>query len=562
MTLPKPVSRAAAERFGIVSGPSPFVNDDRGRASMRPRATIRSEPPRCHAPSPRALPGCPVGGRALLSAVSAARGGRPRGAGARARGAGAALGLASAYPRTSTSCSAPPRPWPDRGRGQRRALPDPGRRPGEPVPSRPDGLLDAVAAGTVEMGYVPATLGLAKDPTFALACALPFGLNARGQSAWWLQGGAGELFGEIFSKHGLVALPAGNTGAQMGGWFRREIKALADLQGLRLRIGGLGGQMLAKLGVVPQVIRGRRSTPPSRARPSTPPSGSAPTTTRSSGSRRSRRPTIIRASGKAARCSTSGSTRTPGTACPGLPRAPPGGRRPGPRRGAGRYDARNPRALRRLVAGGTTAPLPPDVMEAALKASNDLYAEIGRQERRLQARARGDEDLPERGVPLVPGGRIHLRQFHDPPPARGAEPPRRSAPLPGQEKKAARGAARSLGRKHQGGQQDRDAIAFPQCTICSSSRKLQAVRAAALSLLSPPGRMDVVCHQNVAASGGGPEASGARVPGRFASTSSLCLNESFRNTRACLAGAARRVRPVRTDAPPYLSTGFEADGFR
>ncbi len=84
------------------------------------------------------------------------------------------------------------------------------------------------------MGHGPATLGMAKDPTFALATVVPFALNARGAAAWW-QGGAAELFAEVFAKAGLVCLPGGNTGAQMGGWSRREIKSLSDLQGLKFR---------------------------------------------------------------------------------------------------------------------------------------------------------------------------------------------------------------------------------------------------------------------------------------------------------------------------------------
>ncbi|ACA20625.1 TRAP dicarboxylate transporter- DctP subunit [Methylobacterium sp. 4-46] len=125
-----------------------------------------------------------------------------------------------------------------------------------PAPGGEAGLLDAVGAGTVEMGYAAASSDPGRDPVFALATAMPFGLNARQQSAWMLQGGALDLFNEIFARHKLYALPGGNTGAQMGGWFRKEIKSTADLQGLRLRIGGLGAQVLAKLGVVPQSLPG------------------------------------------------------------------------------------------------------------------------------------------------------------------------------------------------------------------------------------------------------------------------------------------------------------------
>ena len=127
--------------------------------------------------------------------------------------------------------------------------------PGEPV--TPDGLLDAVAAGTVEMGHGPATVAAGKDPTLALATALPFGLNARGQNAWWLAGGANDLFAELFAKSGLASLPGGNTGARMGGWYRQaRSRRSADLQGLKIRIAGLGAQVLAKLGAVPQAVPG------------------------------------------------------------------------------------------------------------------------------------------------------------------------------------------------------------------------------------------------------------------------------------------------------------------
>ncbi len=89
-------------------------------------------------------------------------------------------------------------------------------------------------------------------------CVRAFGLNARGQNAWLYQGGGNDLFNEFYKKFNIYGLPCGNTGAQMGGWFRKEIKTVADLQGVKMRIGGIAGQVLAKLGVVPQQIGGRR----------------------------------------------------------------------------------------------------------------------------------------------------------------------------------------------------------------------------------------------------------------------------------------------------------------
>src|SRR5689334_13719220 len=117
-------------------------------------------------------------------------------------------------------------------------------------------VLDAVQNGTVECGHTANYYYFGKDPTFAFAAAIPFGLNARQQNAWMRHGGGLELMREFFREHNCYNFPAGNTGAQMGGWFRKEIKTVADLKGLKFRIGGTGGTVLARLGVVPQQIAG------------------------------------------------------------------------------------------------------------------------------------------------------------------------------------------------------------------------------------------------------------------------------------------------------------------
>lgn len=117
-------------------------------------------------------------------------------------------------------------------------------------------VLDAVQNGTVECGHTAPYYYIGKDPAFAFATALPFGLNARQQNAWMYYGGGMEAVAALFREYNCVQFPAGNTGAQMGGWYRKEIKTVDDLKGLKMRIGGLAGQVLAKLGVVAQQIAG------------------------------------------------------------------------------------------------------------------------------------------------------------------------------------------------------------------------------------------------------------------------------------------------------------------
>jgi len=125
---------------------------------------------------------------------------------------------------------------------------------GEIVP--PLNVLDAVQNGTVQAGHTAGYYYYGKDPTFAFATAVPFGLSARQQQSWMLYGGGLELMRELYASYNIIHFPSGNTGVQMGGWFRREIHTVADLKGLKMRIAGLGGVVMARLGVVPQQIGG------------------------------------------------------------------------------------------------------------------------------------------------------------------------------------------------------------------------------------------------------------------------------------------------------------------
>ena len=125
---------------------------------------------------------------------------------------------------------------------------------GELVPAL--AAADAVQKGAIEMAHTASYYYSGKDPTFAFGTAVPFGLNTRMLNAWMYFGGGMELMNDFYKKFNIYALPAGNTGAQMGGWFRKEIKSLADLKGLKMRIGGFAGTVIARLGVVPQQISG------------------------------------------------------------------------------------------------------------------------------------------------------------------------------------------------------------------------------------------------------------------------------------------------------------------
>jgi TRAP-type mannitol/chloroaromatic compound transport system substrate-binding protein len=115
-------------------------------------------------------------------------------------------------------------------------------------------VLDAVQNGTVEMGNTALYYYWGKDPAFTFGTALPFGLNARQMNSWLRFGGGADLLNELLKNFNCTGVAAANTGAQMGGWFRKEIKSVDDLKGLKMRIGGFAGTIVSKLGLVPQQL--------------------------------------------------------------------------------------------------------------------------------------------------------------------------------------------------------------------------------------------------------------------------------------------------------------------
>jgi TRAP-type mannitol/chloroaromatic compound transport system substrate-binding protein len=125
---------------------------------------------------------------------------------------------------------------------------------GEIVPGTQ--IVDAVQNGTVELGHTASYYYFGKDPTFAFGTSVPFGPNQRINQAWYMLGGGREVLNEFYKKYNCVSLLAGNTGCQMGGWFRKEITAVDDFKGLKYRIGGYAGRVMQKLGAVPQQIAG------------------------------------------------------------------------------------------------------------------------------------------------------------------------------------------------------------------------------------------------------------------------------------------------------------------
>jgi TRAP-type mannitol/chloroaromatic compound transport system substrate-binding protein len=125
---------------------------------------------------------------------------------------------------------------------------------GEIVPALQ--VMDAVQAGTIEMGHTASYYYFGKDPTFAFDGVLPFGLTSRQQTAWFDQGGGRQLTRDFYKDYGIVNFMGGNTGTQMGGWFRKEVKTVKDLDGLKMRIGGFAGKVMQRLGLVPQQIAG------------------------------------------------------------------------------------------------------------------------------------------------------------------------------------------------------------------------------------------------------------------------------------------------------------------
>jgi len=238
--------------------------------------------------------------------------------------------------------------------------------------------MDAATAGTVEMAHTACYYYWGKDPTWALATAVPFSLNVRQMDAWMYHGGGNDLLNEFFNSKGLHGLACGNTGAQMGGWYRKEINTVADLQGLKMRVGGFAGKIMEKLGVVPQQIAGGDIYPSLEKGTIDAAEWVGPYDDEKLGFQKVAKyyyypgfweggPTlhslINQAKWNELPKSYQAVLRSACEAANGNMMAS--------------YDAKNPAALRRLVAGGAVLrPFSQEILQAAFDASNATYAEL------------------------------------------------------------------------------------------------------------------------------------------------------------------------------------------
>ncbi|GAB1624007.1 TRAP transporter substrate-binding protein [Agarivorans aestuarii] len=115
----------------------------------------------------------------------------------------------------------------------------------------PFGVFDLVKSGQYDLGHTASYYYKGKVPNTLYFTTMPFGMNAPEQHAWLQYGGGQDLMNQVYAEHNLVPFPGGNTGVQMGGWFRKEINSVEDLQNLKMRIPGFAGEVLAKLGATP-----------------------------------------------------------------------------------------------------------------------------------------------------------------------------------------------------------------------------------------------------------------------------------------------------------------------
>lgn len=246
---------------------------------------------------------------------------------------------------------------------------------GELVPALQ--VMDAVQTGTVQIAQTAGYYFSGKHPALAFDTTLPFGLTSRQQMAWLLEGGGLELVRKVYAEFDIVSFPAGNTGAQMGGWFKREVRTVADLGGLRIRLPGLGGQVMDRLGASVQVLPGGDIFPALERGAIDAADWSGPYDDEKLGLHQAAKyyyypgfwepgPALSYLVGRQAWATLPSDYQAmfevAAAESATLMQA--------------RYDARNPPALRRLLAGGTELrAFSPEILGAAARAANELIEE-------------------------------------------------------------------------------------------------------------------------------------------------------------------------------------------
>ncbi|NML46666.1 ABC transporter substrate-binding protein [Ramlibacter sp. G-1-2-2] len=240
------------------------------------------------------------------------------------------------------------------------------------------GVVDGVQQGSVEACHTVPYYFFGKDDTFAIGAAIPFGLNSRQMSAWMFEGNGMALMREFYARYGMINLPGGNTGSQMGGWFRQELKSAADVRGLKFRIGGFAGRVIGRMGGVPLNLPGGEIYQALEKGTIDAAEWVGPYDDQKLGFHKvapyyyypgwwEGGPQVdflinrkawdaLPADFKAIATNASGFTHVDMQA---------------------KYDARNPAALKQLVAAGAKLrPFPPDLMTEAFKVSSQLYEEL------------------------------------------------------------------------------------------------------------------------------------------------------------------------------------------
>jgi len=247
---------------------------------------------------------------------------------------------------------------------------------GELVPAF--GVVDAIQNGTVEAAHTAPYYFFGKDETFAFDCAVPFGMNSRQQTAWMFEGNGMKLMREFYKQYNIVNFPMGNTGAQMGGWYRKEIKGLEDIKGLKMRIGGFGGKVLSAIGGVPQNIPAGEIYPALEKSTIDATEWVGPYDDEKLGFNKVAKfyyypgwweggPQLSLYVNQKAWDALSAENKSIVQAAASQAHIVM----------QARYDALNPGALKRLVGSGTQLrPMPRPVMDAAFKAANDVYADL------------------------------------------------------------------------------------------------------------------------------------------------------------------------------------------
>jgi TRAP-type mannitol/chloroaromatic compound transport system substrate-binding protein len=239
-------------------------------------------------------------------------------------------------------------------------------------------VLDAVQNATCEIGHTASYYYYGKDPTFTFGSSVPFGPNMRINQAWYMLGGGREILNDFYKSYNVVSLLAGNTGCQMGGWFRKEVNTPDDLRGMKFRIGGFAGRVLQKLGVVPQQLAGGDIYPALEKGTVDAAEWVGPYDDEKLGFYKvapyyyypgwwegGTTNHFMFNIGKWEELPKA--YKAVVTAAAGFANVEE----------QAKYDARNPGALKRLVAGGAQLrPFSQPIMEACLKASNEVYADI------------------------------------------------------------------------------------------------------------------------------------------------------------------------------------------